>query len=150
MESSTPSFLRTLIWAPSNGCSLWVTVPSNIPCGCRDKTAANASRRPQPLSKLGCVVVTGTAVSMSVPVMSASIIPGSADNSSAMEPTKCGAAIDVPLCAAYLPPGLAEMICVPGASNSGFISLFSGEGPRPENHAGWSWSSLAPAAMVLA
>src|SRR5690606_4095531 len=58
---------------------------------------------------------------------------GAADHISATAPATCGEAIDVPVNAAYPPPGTDERTATAGAEMFGLIRLEShADGPRPE------------------
>ena len=59
---------------------------------------------------------------------------GAADQSRAMVPARCGAAIDVPLNAPYVLPGRLDRTLTPGAEMFGFSSP-SWPAPRPEKPA---------------
>src|SRR5712691_8979850 len=71
---------------------------------------------------------------------------GSADHNKATAPTTCGPAIEVPLSAAYPPPGTDESTPTPGATISGFMrpEPSAVTGPRLLKSAIFPDRSIAP------
>src|SRR5215207_5707066 len=88
------------------------------------------------------VSVTSLPLSTNAKLMSLTVLKGSLSSRSAQAPATCGAAIEVPLSEAKLPPGTDETMFVPGASRSTIEDIL-------ESGAMVSLSVVLPTAIAL-
>src|SRR5512144_2313727 len=106
-----------------------LTTPCIVPVGPRGErsTAAYASSRPSPYTLLFAAVPPQLESGVSIAVWSrmervqatSPMSGGAADHISATTPATCGVAIDVPLKAAYMLPGIELRTFAPGAEMFG-------------------------------